>query len=181
VAGGLGRRPIATVCSWPRFSCGGGGLIVQYSWPGPVPPGRRRGTIRLIRCARCNGPLYQTKLKGRPRQDDHEQGCQAFITAIRVERYADELKSAASRPNQGGRRSNRRWKKYLLENAKKLSAAACEPDPVAAVRDLSDRYQAECQARGTSAENTRTAEMLMKACQRLALGEAPAPVVSGPV
>ena len=153
---------------------------MQYSWPGPVPPGRRRGTITLIRCARCKGPLYRTKLKGQPRQEDHEQGCQAFIRAIRVVRYADELKRAASEPNQGGWRSNRRWRKYLLENSKKLSVAACEPDPVAAVRDLSDQYQAECQASGMPADTTRMAEMLMRACRRLALGEAPAPIVSGP-
>jgi hypothetical protein len=152
---------------------------VQYSWPGPLPPGGRRGTITLIRCAQCNEPLYQTKLKGQPRQEDHEQGCQAFIRAIRVVRYADELKRAASEPNQGGRRSNRRWRKYLLESAKKLSVAACGPDPVAAVRDLSDKYQAECQAPGTRADTTQMAEMLMRACRRLALGEAPAPIVPG--
>ena len=156
-------------------------LIVQYSWPGPVPPGRRQGTIALIRCARCNGPLYQTKLKGQPRQEDHEQGCEAFIRAIRIVRYADELKRAASRPKQGGWRSNRRWRKYLLKNARRLSVAASGPDPVAAVRDLSVQYQAECQAPGTPADATRVAEMLMKACRRLALGEAPAPIVSGPV
>jgi hypothetical protein len=154
---------------------------VQYSWPGPAPPGRRRGTIALIRCAQCKGPLYRTKLKGQPRQEDHEQGCEAFITAIRVVRYADELKRAASEPDQGGWRSNRRRRKYFLKNAKKLSVAACEPDPVAMVRDLGDQYQAECQARGTRADTTRMAEMLMKACWRLALGQAPAPIVSGRV
>jgi hypothetical protein len=155
-------------------------LIVQYSWPGPVPPGRRRGNITLIRCVRCKGPLYQTKLKGQPRQEDHEQGCEAFIRAIRVVRYADELKHAASEPNQGGWRSNRRWRKYLLKNAKKLSVAACEPDPGAAVRDLANQYEAEGQARRARADTTRMAEMLMRACRRLALGEAPAPIVSGP-
>jgi len=154
--------------------------MVRYSWPGPVPPGRRRGTITLIRCARCEGPLYRTKLKGQPRQEDHEQGCQAFITAIRVVRYADELKRAASEPNQGGWRSNRRWRKYMLENAKKLSVAACESDPVAAVRDLSNQCQAECQAPGTPADTARMAEMLMRACRRLAVGQAPAPIVYGP-
>jgi hypothetical protein len=154
--------------------------MVEYSWPGPVPPGKRRGTITLIRCARCNGPLYRTKLKGQPRQEDHEQGCEAFIRAIRVVRYADELKHAASEPKQGGWRTKRRWRKYLLESAKRLSVAACEPDPVAAVRDLSYQYQAECQARGIPAHTTPMAEMLMRACRRLALGEAPAPIVFGP-
>ena len=152
---------------------------MQQSWPGPVPPGRLRGTITLIRCARCKGPLYRTKLKGQPRQEDHEQGCGAFIRAIRVMRYADELKHAAGKPNQGGWRSNRQWRKYLLENAKKLSAAACEPDPGAAVRDLGDQYQAECQAPGTPAGLTPMAETLMRACRQLAVGEAPAPIVSG--
>jgi len=133
----------------------------------------------LIRCAQCAGPLYRTKLKGQPRQEDHEQGCQAFIRAIRMVRYADELKRAASEPNQGGWRSNRRWRKYLLENAKKLSVAACEPDPAATVRDLSDQCATECQARDAPADATRMAEMLMRAYRRLALGEAPAPIVSG--
>jgi hypothetical protein len=153
---------------------------VQSSWPGPLPPGQRRGTITLIRCAQCQGALYQTKLKNQPRQEDHEQGCQAFIRAIRVVRYADELKRAASEPNHEGLRGGRRRRKYLLESAKKLSVAACESDPVAAVRDLSDQYQAECQAPGTPADRTRMAEMLMRACRRLALGEAPAPIVFGP-
>ncbi len=149
---------------------------MQQSWPGPVPPGRSTKTITLIRCARCKEPLYQTKLKGQPRQEDHEQGCVAYIRAIRVMQYVDELKRAASKPNQGGWRGNRRWRKLLLENAKKLSAAACEPDPAAVVRGLSDLYQAECQAPGTPADATRMAEMLMRACRRLALGEPPAPI-----
>jgi hypothetical protein len=134
----------------------------------------------LISCTQCKGPLYQTMLKGQPRQEDHDQGCQAFITAIRVVRYAEELKRAASEPNQGSWRRNRRWRKYLSENAKKLSVAVCERDPAAAVRDLSDQYQAECQAPGVPADTTRMAEMLMRACRRLAGGQAPAPIVSGP-
>ena len=152
---------------------------MQYSWPGPLPPGQRQGTITLVRCARCKGPLYQTKLQGRPQQEDHEQGCQTFIGARQVAQYADELKQAASEPGQGDWRSNRRRRKYLLENAKKLSAAACESDPPAAVRGLGNQYQAECQAPGTPANTTRVAEMLMKACRQLARGEAPAPIVSG--
>ncbi len=150
--------------------------MVQHSWPGPMPPGRRAGTLTLVRCAQCKGRLYHTRLKGQPRQEDHEQGCQAFISAMRVVRYADELKQAAAEPNQGGWRRNRRWRKYLLKNAKKLSAAACESDPPAAVRDLGNQYQAECQAPGTSAGLTQIAETLMRACRQLALGEAPAPI-----
>ena len=154
--------------------------MVQHSWPAPLPPGQRGRTIKLVRCAQCKGPLYHTKLKGKPRQEDHEQGCQAFITAIRMVLYADELKQAASDPDQGAWRSNRRWRKYLLKNAKKLSVAACESDPPTAVHDLGDQYQTECQAPGTPAETTRMAEMLMRACKQLALGEAPAPIVSSP-
>lgn len=150
--------------------------MVQHSWPGPMPPGRRAGTLTLVRCAQCKGRLYHTRLKGQPRQEDHEQGCQAFISAMRVVRYADELKQAAAEPNQGGWRRNRRWRKYLLKNAKKLSAAACESDPPAAVRDLGNQYQAECQAPGTPADLTQIAETLMRACRQLALGEAPAPI-----
>jgi hypothetical protein len=154
--------------------------MVQPSWPKPVPPGGRQGTITLICCARCKGRLYWTKLKGQPRQEDHEQGCQAFIKAIRVGQYADELKRAAAEPEQGSWRGNRRWRKYLLQGAKKLSAAACEGDPAAAVRTLGDQYQSECQAHGTPADTTRMAEMLMKACGRLALGQAPAPITPRP-
>jgi hypothetical protein len=149
----------------------------QYSWPGPLPPGQRGKTIKLIRCARCPGPLYRTKLKGQPRQEDHEQGCEVFIRAIRVERYVDELKRAASAPSQGGWRGNRRRRKYVLENAKRLSAAACEPDPSAALRDLGNQYEAECQAHGTPADTTRVAEMLMRACRRLAAGDPPPPII----
>jgi hypothetical protein len=152
--------------------------VQQYSWPGPLPPHLRGRTITLVRCAQCKGALYHTKLKGQPRQEDHEQGCRAFITAIRMVRYADELKHAASEPNEGAWRRNRRWRKYLVKNAKKLSVAACESDPPTAVHDLSDQYQAECQAPGTPADVTRMAEMLMRACRQLALGEAPAPIVS---
>ena len=153
---------------------------MQYSWPRPLPPEHRGKTIRLVCCARCKGPLHYTKLKGQPRQEDHEQGCQAFIRAMRVVRYADELRHAASEPHQGGWRRNRRWRKYLLKNARKLSVAACESDPPAAVRDLSNQYQAECQAPGAPADMTRMAETLMRACRQLAVGEAPAPIVSSP-
>jgi hypothetical protein len=153
---------------------------MQYSWPGPVPPGGRRGTVRFIRCARCKEPLYHTKLKGQPRQEDHEQGCEAFIRAIRITQYVDELKRAASRSVHGSWLSNRRRRKYLLQNARNLSVAACESDPAAAVSALGDAYQAECQARGQRPEMTELAEMLMRACRRLALGQAPAPVTPAP-
>lgn len=149
---------------------------MQDSWPRPLPPGQRGGTIKLVRCAQCQGRLYYTRLKWQPRQEDHEQGCQAFITAIRMVRYADELKLAASEPDQGDWRSKRRRRKHLLGNAKKLTVAACESDPVAAVRALGNQYQAECQAPGTPAGTTRMSEMLMRACRQLALGEPTAPV-----
>jgi hypothetical protein len=151
---------------------------MQYSWPGPVPPGARRGTIRLIRCARCEEPLYHTKAKGQPRQEDHEQGCEAFIMAIRAMRYVDELKRSASEsPAAWGR--NRRRRRYLRENAKKLSVAACASDPAAALGALGDLCQAECQAPGQRVrvlEKTEMAEMLMRACRQLALGKDPAPI-----
>jgi len=153
---------------------------MQYSWPAPVPPGGRRGTIKFIRCARCKEPLYHTKLKGQPRQEDHEQGCEAFIKAIRITQYVDELKRAASESVQGSWLARRRRRKYLLDNAKKLSVAACESDPAAAVSELGDAYLAEGQARGQRAEITELAEMLMRACRGLALGQAPAPVTRGP-
>jgi hypothetical protein len=152
---------------------------MQYSWPAPVPPGGRRGTIKFIRCVRCKEPLFHTKLKGQPRQEDHVQGCAAFIRAIRITQYVDELKRAASKSVRGSWFS-RRQRKYLLQNAKKLSVAACESDPVAAIGELGDAYQAECQAGGQRAEMTELAEMLMRACRQLALGQSPAPVIPGP-
>jgi len=156
---------------------------MAYSWPGPVPPWGRRGTIRLIRCARCGGPLFHTKTKGQPRQEDHEQGCEAFIRAIRAMRYVDELKRSASE-SAGTWTRTRRWRSYLRESAKELSVAACESDPVAAISTLGDSYQAECQKRGQGVkamEQTEMAEMLMRACRRLALGQEPAPIARRPM
>jgi hypothetical protein len=150
---------------------------MQYSWPGPVPPGGRQGTIRLIRCAKCGGPLYHTKTKGKPRHEDHEQGCEAFISAIQVMRYADELKRSASESAIAWRRTWRR--RYLRGNAQKVSAAACASDPVAAIGVLGDFYQAECETSGKrvkSPEKTKMAETLMRACQQLARGQDPAPI-----
>lgn len=149
---------------------------MTYSWPKPLPPGQRGRTITLARCAQCKGSLYHTRLNQQPRQEDHEPGCPAFTMAIQVVRYAGQLKQAAAEPHQGGWRRNRRWRKYLLENAKKLSVAALGSDPPAAVRDLGDQYQADGQASGAPADTTRMAETLMRACRQLALGEAPAPI-----
>jgi hypothetical protein len=148
----------------------------QYSWPGPIPPGGRRGTFRLIRCAGCGRPLYHTKAKGQPRQEDHEQGCETFIRATQVMRYADELKRSAS----GSPLAWRTWRrKYLRASAQKLAAAACASDPAAAVSVLADLYEAECQPDGKrvkSPEKTEMAETLMRACQQLALGQEPASI-----
>jgi hypothetical protein len=135
----------------------------------------------LIRCARCGGPLYQTKTKGQPQQEDHEQGCEAFISAIRIMRYVDELKRSASESAVAWGRTWRR--RYLRENAKKLSVAACESDPVAALRALGDLCQAECQTPGQRVklpEKTEMAETLMRACRQLALGQDPAPIIPRP-
>ena len=132
----------------------------------------------MIRCAQCGEPLYHTKAKGQPRQEDHEQGCEAFIRAIRVMRYVDELNRSASESRAAWGR-NRRRRKYLRENAKKLSAAACASDPVAALNDLGDLCQAECQTPGRRRklrERAEMAETLMRACQQLAQGKDPVPV-----
>ena len=135
----------------------------------------------MICCARCGGPLHHTKAKGHPRQEDHEQGCEAFIRAMRVMRYVDELKRSAS--ESAGAWGATRWRrKYLRENAKKLTVAACESDPVAAISDLGVRYEAECQTGGKrvdGAEKMRMAETLMLACRQLALGQDPAPLTGG--
>lgn len=135
----------------------------------------------MIRCARCGGPLYHTKSKGQPRQEDHEQGCEAFIRAIRVMRYVDELKRSASESAAWGRGRGRR--RYLREHAKRLSVAACESDPVAALRALGQLCEAECQTsarRGKWSEKTEMAETLMRACRQLALGKDPGPITSRP-
>ena len=150
----------------------------QYSWPGPLPPGRRRGTIKFIRCGRCRGRLYHTKARGQPRQEDHEPGCETFIRAMRVMRYVDELNRSASESGMGWASSWRR--RYLRANAKKLSVAACESDPVAAIRALRDVYQAECQTRSELSDKREMAEMLMRACQQLVLGRDPAPITARP-
>ena len=136
----------------------------------------------MIRCAQCGEPLYHTKAKGKPRQEDHEQGCEAFIRAIRVMRYVDELNRSASESRAAWGR-NRRRRKYLRENAKKLSVAACESDPVAAIIALGDLCQAECQTPGQRvklSEKTEMAETLMRACRQLALGKDPAPITPRP-
>jgi hypothetical protein len=154
-------------------------MAQQYSWPGPVPPWGRKGTVRLIRCAQCKGPLYRTMGKGQPRQEDHEQGCEAYIKAMRVMRYVEELNRAASQQEQGAWRSSRRRRRYLQVGAKEMLVAACQPDPAAAITALGKLYQADGQKRGKSAkvtELTEMAEMLMRACRQLALGQAPAPV-----
>ena len=151
---------------------------MEQSWPAPLPPGTHRGTIRLIRCARCGGSLHYTKAKGYPRQEDHELGCEAFIRAMRVMRYVDELKRSASGSAMAGGTTRRR-RKYLRDSAKRLSVAACESDPAAAIGALGDRYQAECEMRServSSSERTSMAETLMQACRQLALGQDPAPI-----
>jgi hypothetical protein len=97
-------------------------------------------------------------------------------------RYIEQLKLAASWSGQGFWGAWRR-RRYLRENAKKLSVAACASDPVAALRVLGEHYQAESQPRGGRAKVTdraHMAELLMEACQRLALGQEPAPIIPDP-
>ena len=147
---------------------------MQHSWPAPMPPGRRPGTLRLIRCVRCKGPLHYTKAKGHPRQEDHEQGCEAYIRAMRIMRYVDELKRSASEPAVPWGTTSRR-RRYLRKSARKLTDAACESDPAAAIGALGNFYQAERQ------KHDELAEMLMLACHQLALGQDPAPATLRPL
>lgn len=96
--------------------------------------------------------------------------------------YADELKRSASESAVPGDRTWRR-RKYLRENAKKLSVVACESDPVAALIALGDLCQAECETPGQRVkltEKTEMAETLMRACRQLALGKDPASTAPAP-
>ncbi len=96
-------------------------------------------------------------------------------------RYVNELKRSASESAVAWGRTWRR--RYLRESAKKLSVAACESDPVAAIGALGDLYQAECQTGGKrviSPEKTEMAETLMLACRQLAIGQDPAPITRRP-
>ena len=96
-------------------------------------------------------------------------------------RYVNELKRSASESAGAWGRSWRR--RYLRESAKKLSVAACESDPVAAISALGDLYQAEYETPGkrvTSPEKMEMAETLMLACRQLALGRDPAPITRRP-
>jgi hypothetical protein len=93
-------------------------------------------------------------------------------------RYADELKRSASE-SAGTWIRTRRWRSYVRDGAKKLSVAACESDPAAAISALGHSYQAQCSTsskRGKAAEQTEMAKMLMQACRQLALGQNPAPI-----
>jgi hypothetical protein len=93
-------------------------------------------------------------------------------------RYVDELNRSASEAGVGWGRTWRR--RYLRENAKKLSAAACASDPIAAISALRDVYQAECQTRDKLSEKRDLAETLMRACQQMVLGRDPAPITDRP-
>jgi hypothetical protein len=93
-------------------------------------------------------------------------------------RYADELNRSASQSGALWGRGRRR-RRYLRENAKKLSTAACTSDPAAAIKTLGDLYKAECEApdqRAKSPDKAEMAEKLMRACEQLALGKDPAPI-----
>jgi hypothetical protein len=97
---------------------------------------------------------------------------------MQVMRYVDELNRSASQSAALWGRGRRR-RRYLRENAKQLTVAACTSDPGAALKTLGDLYQAECEEpgqRGKSPEKTEMAEMLMKACGQLILGKDPAPI-----
>jgi hypothetical protein len=90
-------------------------------------------------------------------------------------RYVDELNRSASESAAPWGRGRRR-RKYLRENAKKLSVTACTSDPVAALGALGDLYQAEYETPRKRVKMPELAEMLMRACRQLALGKDPAPI-----
>ena len=101
---------------------------------------------------------------------------------MRIIRYVDELKRSAS--ESAGAWGGTRWRrKYLRENAKKLTVAACDSDPVSAISALGVGYETACQTGGKragEAEKIKMAETLMLACRQLALGQDPAPLPGRP-
>jgi hypothetical protein len=101
---------------------------------------------------------------------------------MRIMRYVDELKRSAS--GSAGTWGATRWRrKYLRVNAKKLTVAACESDPVSAISALGVRYEAECQTGGKRVDGAgkmQMAESMMLACRQLALGQDPAPLTGPP-
>jgi len=141
-------------------------------WDGEA-PAPSRNSFRGNRCAGCGGELDLTNATGRPRREDHVPGCKFFDRALKVMRYAKELRQVASEPT--GRGSDRQ--RYLQKNAEDLSAAACTGDPVRAVKRLAEKYKAECEKGAKQAE---AAEMLMQACQALASCKDPAPITPAP-
>ena len=97
-------------------------------------------------------------------------------------RYVNELKRSASESAGAWGATRWRWK-YLRENAKKLTVAACESDPVSAISALGVLYEAECQTgakRVGGADKTKMAQTLMLACRQLALGQDPEPLTGRP-
>ena len=101
---------------------------------------------------------------------------------MRIMRYVDELKRSASE-SAGTWGATRGRRRYLRENVKKLTVAACESDPASAISAVGVSYEAECQTGGKGAggaEKTEMAETLMLACRQLALGQDPAPLTGGP-
>jgi hypothetical protein len=101
---------------------------------------------------------------------------------MRIMRYVDEMKRSAS--ESAGAWGATRWRrKYLRDNAKKLTVAACESDPASAVSALGVLYQAEYETGGKRVdgpEKMKMAETLMLACRQLTLGQDPGPITAQP-
>jgi hypothetical protein len=138
----------------------------QEATPAPFGPGR---------CVECGGALHRTLATRRPQQEDHTKGCQRFYIAVQIMRYVDELERAAPELERPTSRIDRRRQRILLhDSVREMSAAACADDPVLAIGRLADQYAAETKK---GAEPDDIAEILMHACQALADGGRPEPII----
>jgi hypothetical protein len=97
--------------------------------------------------------------------------CYGFYMASKVMHFAEDLKrSAVELEVRATSRAERQVQRYRQKCAKKLSDAACSPDPVDAVSKLGQKYAGESEKGGKKAEIAAT---LSHACDAVVNGEDP--------
>lgn len=139
--------------------------------PGTAGPPRR--------CCGC-GALMLPKVTGDWVARKHAPGCPEDGVAARVIRYSNDLKRAVSSGRKWTRDPDERaWRKHIDEAAAELTHAGWSPCASAALKNLWSRYEAANppqDAKGT-AGIAAAAAMLSRACEALALGKDPGPVI----